>query len=100
MLIGWVMFRAADLVLLSKADFLDVIDDFDPARAEQHVRELANLIERLAILYPYGVVDVADLPEKFRVGIPVTLVETVGMYLVTNHELVMQVLRDPAARAR
>jgi hydrogenase nickel incorporation protein HypB len=37
-----VMFRAADLVLLSKSDFLDVIDDFDPARAERHVRELAN----------------------------------------------------------
>ncbi|MDO9372644.1 MAG: sigma-54 dependent transcriptional regulator [Gammaproteobacteria bacterium] len=32
-----------------------------------NVRELANLIERLAILYPYGVVEVADLPEKFRV---------------------------------
>lgn len=32
-----------------------------------NVRELANLIERLAILYPYGVVDTADLPEKFRV---------------------------------
>ncbi|HLA74674.1 MAG TPA: sigma-54 dependent transcriptional regulator [Gammaproteobacteria bacterium] len=31
-----------------------------------NVRELANLIERLAILYPYGVVDLADLPEKFR----------------------------------
>ena len=40
-----VMFRAADLVLLSKADFLDVIDDFDPARAERHVRELANPAE-------------------------------------------------------
>jgi len=37
-----VMFRAADLVLLSKSDFLDMIDDFDPARAERHVRELAN----------------------------------------------------------
>jgi hydrogenase nickel incorporation protein HypB len=37
-----VMFRAADLVLLSKADFLDVVDDFDPAKAAQHVRELAN----------------------------------------------------------
>jgi hydrogenase nickel incorporation protein HypB len=37
-----VMFRAADLVLLSKSDFLDIIDDFDPARAERHVRELAN----------------------------------------------------------
>jgi sigma-54 specific flagellar transcriptional regulator A len=31
-----------------------------------NVRELANLIERLAILNPNGVVDVHDLPEKFR----------------------------------
>jgi sigma-54 specific flagellar transcriptional regulator A len=30
------------------------------------VRELANLIERLAIMYPRAVVDVEDLPEKFR----------------------------------
>jgi hydrogenase nickel incorporation protein HypB len=36
------MFRAADLVVLSKADFLQMVDDFDPARAERHVRELAN----------------------------------------------------------
>jgi hydrogenase nickel incorporation protein HypB len=34
-----VMFRAADLVLLSKADFLEMIDDFDPAKAKRHVRE-------------------------------------------------------------
>lgn len=31
-----------------------------------NIRELANLVERLAILFPYGVVDVTDLPEKFR----------------------------------
>ncbi len=31
-----------------------------------NVRELSNLIERLAILCPYGEVDVADLPEKFH----------------------------------
>jgi len=31
-----------------------------------NVRELSNLLERLVIMYPYGVVDVADLPEKFR----------------------------------
>jgi len=31
-----------------------------------NVRELSNLLERLVIIYPYGVVDVADLPEKFR----------------------------------
>lgn len=31
-----------------------------------NVRELANLIERLAILYPKGLVDVDDLPAKFK----------------------------------
>ncbi|MBI3562465.1 MAG: sigma-54-dependent Fis family transcriptional regulator [Gammaproteobacteria bacterium] len=31
-----------------------------------NVRELSNLVERLMIMYPYGVVDVRDLPEKFR----------------------------------
>jgi len=37
-----VMFRASDLVLLSKADLLPVFDDFSPARAEGYVRALAN----------------------------------------------------------
>ena len=37
-----VMFRAADLVLLTKTDLLAVMDDFDPARAEQYLRQLAN----------------------------------------------------------
>ncbi len=37
-----VMFRAADLMLLTKADLLAVLDDFDPAKAERHLRELAN----------------------------------------------------------
>jgi sigma-54 specific flagellar transcriptional regulator A len=31
-----------------------------------NVRELANLVERMAILHPYGVVGVSDLPKKFR----------------------------------
>ncbi len=31
-----------------------------------NVRELANLIERLCILYPYGVVDVRELPQDYR----------------------------------
>ncbi|MEN9464948.1 MAG: hypothetical protein RL217_1129 [Pseudomonadota bacterium] len=31
-----------------------------------NVRELANLVERLAILYPYGVVGTNELPKKFR----------------------------------
>ncbi len=31
-----------------------------------NVRELSNLLERLVIMFPYGVVDVNDLPVKFR----------------------------------
>ena len=31
-----------------------------------NVRELSNLIERLIIMFPYGVVDVRDLPQKYR----------------------------------
>ena len=34
--------------------------------------------------------------EQMRDEKPVMLIESVGMYLVTNHDLVMQVLRDPA----
>ncbi|MEB3942078.1 transcriptional regulator FleQ, partial [Pseudomonas aeruginosa] len=29
-------------------------------------RELANLVERLAIMHPYGVIGVGELPKKFR----------------------------------
>jgi hydrogenase nickel incorporation protein HypB len=37
-----VMFRTADLVMLSKTDLLPVLDDFHPDRAERHLRNLAN----------------------------------------------------------
>ena len=37
-----VMFRAADLVVISKADLLPVLDDFDPAYAEDCLRQLAS----------------------------------------------------------
>jgi len=37
-----VMFRAADLVLLTKLDLAPVMDDFDPVRAEQALRNLAS----------------------------------------------------------
>lgn len=36
------IFRIADLVLLSKADLLPVLDDFDPAKAEHYLRKLAS----------------------------------------------------------
>jgi hydrogenase nickel incorporation protein HypB len=44
-----VMFRAADLVLLSKSDLLDVLDDFAPEKAERHIRALANPADVLPI---------------------------------------------------
>ena len=44
-----VMFRAADLVLVTKTDLLAVLDDFDPARAEAHLRRLANAAPVLGI---------------------------------------------------
>ena len=37
-----VMFRASDLMLVSKADLIEVLGDFDPAKAESHLRALAN----------------------------------------------------------
>ncbi|MGA7801637.1 MAG: hydrogenase nickel incorporation protein HypB [Gammaproteobacteria bacterium] len=37
-----VMFRAADLMLLTKIDLLEVLDDFEPRRAEHFLRQLAS----------------------------------------------------------
>jgi hydrogenase nickel incorporation protein HypB len=37
-----VMFRAAEIVQLTKMDLAPVMEDFDPARAERAVRNLAN----------------------------------------------------------
>jgi hydrogenase nickel incorporation protein HypB len=37
-----VMFRSTDLLLLTKSDLMDVLGDFDPARATQSLRNLAN----------------------------------------------------------
>ena len=37
-----VMFRAADLVLITKSDLLEVLGDFDPDAAEKYLRQIAN----------------------------------------------------------
>jgi hydrogenase nickel incorporation protein HypB len=37
-----VMFRTADMVMLSKSDLLPILDDFKPERAEQYLRHLAS----------------------------------------------------------
>jgi hydrogenase nickel incorporation protein HypB len=39
-----VMFRAADLVLCTKADLLTVLPEFSVERAEHHLRELASVV--------------------------------------------------------
>lgn len=44
-----VMFRTADLVLLTKSDLIEVLGDFDPARASSAIRELANPAPVLAL---------------------------------------------------
>jgi sigma-54 specific flagellar transcriptional regulator A len=60
-----------------------------------NVRELANLIERLVIIHPFGVVDIQDLPEKFRSGKG----ETVRS-LPMDMEVDMEVSYDPWATPR
>ena len=44
-----VMFRGADLMLITKSDLLAVLDDFDPAKAERHLRNLANTAPALTL---------------------------------------------------
>ncbi len=44
-----VMFRAADLVLITKADLLPVLGDFDPAHAERCLRQLASMAPLLNV---------------------------------------------------
>lgn len=44
-----------------------------------NIRELANLVERLSILYPNGIVDVRDLPEKYvKGGVKMTEQDTIS----------------------
>lgn len=44
-----VMFRTSDLVLITKSDLLEVLDDFDPACAVNCLRQLANAAPVLEI---------------------------------------------------
>ncbi|WP_078120382.1 hydrogenase nickel incorporation protein HypB [Thiosocius teredinicola] len=50
-----VIFRAADLVLISKADLLPVLDDFSPSKAEGHLRQLASAAPLIALSAKSGV---------------------------------------------
>ena len=44
-----VMFRAADLMLVTKADLVPVLGDFDPAQAEANLRQLASAAPAIAL---------------------------------------------------
>ncbi len=58
-----------------------------------NVRELSNLMERLVIMYPYGVVNIRDLPEKFRgpndqletPAIDIETIEATKMPMTSSH---------------
>ncbi|MFO8155240.1 MAG: sigma-54 interaction domain-containing protein [Pseudomonadota bacterium] len=49
-----------------------------------NIRELANLLERLVIMHPYGDVDVTDLPERYQPALPATT-EGGGWVLLDDH---------------
>jgi len=51
---GSIRFNSAAIMSLCQHDWMG------------NVRELANLVERMAIMHPYGVIGVGDLPKKFR----------------------------------
>jgi len=44
-----VMFRAADLVMISKCDLLPILDDFDPERAKAYLRDIASTAPVIAL---------------------------------------------------
>jgi hydrogenase nickel incorporation protein HypB len=44
-----VMFRAADVLLLSKADLLEILPEFDPARAESSLRAIGSAVPVLRV---------------------------------------------------
>ncbi len=60
-----------------------------------NVRELSNLIERLIIMFPNGVVDLRDLPEKFRRDLPVTELPEAASTSVGSQMLSTQALDAP-----
>ena len=49
-----VMFRTANLVVISKSDLLPVLEDFDPAYAEDCLRQLANSAPVLEVSARHG----------------------------------------------
>lgn len=65
-----------------------------------NVRELSNLVERMTILYPYGLVDVNELPHKYRGTSEVSFSASIPMETMRQSEhrvLTHAVVDDPLA---
>ena len=57
-----VMFRAADLVLISKSDLLPILDDFKPGKARQYLHDIASAAPVLELSSK----DASGLPDWFE----------------------------------
>lgn len=51
-----------------------------------NIRELANLVERMAILKPEGIVEIADLPVEYRADVPPESVASESTLLTEEHD--------------
>lgn len=63
-----------------------------------NVRQLRNIVERLAVLHPEGVIDVGDLPEEVRCYLPGKGVDTSGMSLEPFFQLEFKDAREEFER--
>lgn len=55
-----------------------------------NIRELGNLVERLSILYPNGIVDVRDLPEKYiKDGVKISEKDTISELFSANADEIL-----------
>ena len=55
-----VMFRSADLVLISKCDLLPVLDDFDPERAKKYLQDIASTAPVIELSSKAGLVNSSE----------------------------------------
>ena len=64
-----------------------------------NVRELSNLVERLLIMFPNGVVGVHDLPEKYRQGIDISAVNNSSESVDEDPDLQQRVVSHIVSQA-
>ena len=79
-----VMFRGADLVMLSKTDLLPVLDDFDPQRAENYLRNLASSAPLIRTSAKSGA-GIDDWLEWLRARVEHQRAATAGQALAPQH---------------